>query len=239
MFCCSNDRLTCSTSGLINVFAIIAHKLNNKDFRESTFWEATVHLLSWCASGVRQYYWQLDYFSVIHLGVCFILFLLGGYPFSYSVLLHQLSFIPSHRKCTTFQLILNLVVSVKCLKSALQSLILFISRRHWTLSALMKSAIKSFFFLCVCESDSMSFCEVPWGVRGGPVVSHHRRSIPFTSSPSSFSIRRDPSPSFQCSWHPCCLLTHNSLPAWGFQAWWPFLFLIWRLWKGRWFWENT
>lgn len=93
---------------------------------------------------------------------------------------------------------------------------------------------------CVNVS-SLSFSEVPRGDRGGPVVHHHRWTIPsIPSQPSSFSIYSwGPALGSQCPCHPCCLLTCTSLPARWHAARWPVLFLFWRLWKGGWVWTWT
>lgn len=92
----------------------------------------------------------------------------------------------------------------------------------------------------LCEFVCLSFSEVSWGDRGGPVVSHHRWAISSSWSPSSsFSIcHRGPALSFQCPGHPCCLLTHTSLPARRHEAWRPVLLLFRRLRKGGWVWTR-
>lgn len=88
---------------------------------------------------------------------------------------------------------------------------------------------------CVNVS-SLLFSKVSRGDRGGPVVHHQWRTIPsLPSLPSSFFICcREPPHGSQCPCHPCCLLTCTSLPARWHAAWWPVLFLFWRLWKGGW-----
>lgn len=93
---------------------------------------------------------------------------------------------------------------------------------------------------CVNVS-SLSFSKVPRGDRGGPVVHPHRWTIPSApSQPSSFSICSwGPARASQCPRHPCCLLTSTSLPARWHAAWWPVLFVFWRLWKGGWVWTWT
>lgn len=92
----------------------------------------------------------------------------------------------------------------------------------------------------LCEFVSLLFSEVSWGDRGGPVVHHYWWAIPSSSSPSSsFSIRyRGPAISFQCPCHPCCLLTHNSLPARRHEARRPLLLLLRRIWKGGRLWTR-
>lgn len=90
---------------------------------------------------------------------------------------------------------------------------------------------------CVNVS-SLSFSKVPRGDRGGPVVHHHRWTMPsIPSQPSSFFISSwGPARGSRCPCHPCCLLTCTSLPARWHAARWPVLFLFWRLWKGGWIW---